>query len=72
LLTESSKRIEQQIKGIQDKAETVKTEVPYTHNVLRRVDSTDHRKDHSDSIRGPTVTTSSGSSMSGTDHKIKK
>lgn len=67
----SSKRIEKQIKDIQEKAETVKMEVCYNCASQAAIGFADHPIDHTDSISGATVTTTSGRSMSIAYHDIQ-
>jgi hypothetical protein len=71
LLMCSSKRIEKQIKDIQDKAETVKMEVCYARALEGIVRFTDHGIDHTNPIGCATVTTTSGSSISATFYDIQ-
>jgi hypothetical protein len=66
-----SKRIEQQIEGIQDKAETVKMEVCYARAFPLAMRCTDAFLDYTNTVIGAAVTTSGGSMMSGAYHKIQ-
>lgn len=61
LLTWNSKRIEQQIKGIQDKAETVKTEVRRPRAFPPPITCVDQSLDDTNPVCSTAVTTSSGS-----------